>query len=386
MKELKKALLPALDTMQQKLLARAAVGNLRSLEIKRGLIDFYSNDYLGLSKDKTLASLVLEQTKEGENVNGSTGSRLLSGNSEQAVELETFLAEFFQGESALVFNSGYVANLSVLSSVPQKGDTIILDEYIHASLKEGARLSFANRYSFKHNDTEDLKRKLSKATGNIFVVVESVYSMDGDSADLKVIQGICDEHDAHLVVDEAHSTGIMGEYGEGLSIASKLENRVFTRIHTFGKAVGAHGACIVGSKVLIDYLINFARPFIYSTSLAPHSLTVILNALKRIKSETILRENLFKNISFFKKELVKNSLEERFIESSSPIHVCKINGNANAKRISQHLVSKGFEVRPILSPTVKAGEERLRICLHNYNTEKEISDLLQELKTAYSTI
>ena len=159
----------------------------------------------------------------------------------------------------------------MLSSVPQKGDVIIYDQLSHASIRDGIRLSFASSFSFLHNDVDDLEKKLSaaaKSSQNIFVVTESVFSMDGDMAPLNEISKLCEKYNAALIVDEAHATGIIGEKGEGLVQHLDLQQKCFATLHTFGKACGCHGAVILGSKQLKKYLINFARPFIYSTALA----------------------------------------------------------------------------------------------------------------------
>jgi 8-amino-7-oxononanoate synthase len=365
-----------MDSLKKRLQERKEKRNLRSLMLSNGLVDFFSNDYLGLARSKELSENInQEYSRQQGNLNGSTGSRLLSGNSEYFVKLEKFLAQLFKAESSLLFNSGYNANLSILSAIPQKNDTIIYDELIHASLKDGARLSFAKRFSFSHNDLVDLEAKIQKGTRQIFVVIESVYSMDGDFAPLKEIVTLCEKYKAALIVDEAHSTGVWGEKGNGLLCKLGIEQRVFARIHTFGKAMGVHGACICGSKDLIDFLINFARPFIYTTALPLHALISIKQSFEYLAKNISLQEASRKNISLFKSGL--KIMEGKLIESESPIHVIKIGGNEQTKNMAESVREKGFDVRPILSPTVKDGEERLRICLHTYNTREEIQGLTE---------
>lgn len=363
----------------QKLEERKKEGNLRTLSVQRNLIDFFSNDYLGLAKSKELLEKIhIEHSQIKGNINGATGSRLLSGNSDYFLSTEERLSNIFNAPKALIFNSGYNANVSILSSIPQKGDTIIYDELIHASLKEGARLSFANRYSFKHNDIEDLEKKIKKAEGDCFVVIESVYSMDGDFSPLEKIVNLCEKYNTSLILDEAHSTGIWGEGGNGIACSLGLENRIFARIYTFGKAMGIHGACIAGSEILIDYLINFARPFIYTTALSPHSIAAINAAFDYVRTHAEISDILIKKITLFREAYYnKFGLDDVLAESESPIQVLKIPGNANARRVATSLIEQGFDVRPILSPTVKEGEERLRICLHAYNTEEEIIRLVE---------
>jgi 8-amino-7-oxononanoate synthase len=368
-----------MESLRKRLQERKEKGNLRSLTLSEDMIDFFSNDYLGLARNKELSEIINhEYSRLHGNLNGSTGSRLLSGNNEHFIELEKYLAQLFKAESALLFNSGYNANISILSAVPQKNDTIIYDELIHASLKDGARLNFAKRFSFSHNNLADLEAKIQKASGQIFVVVESVYSMDGDFAPLKEIVTLCEKYNAALIVDEAHSTGICGEKGNGLLCELGIEGEVFARIHTFGKAMGVHGACICGSKELIDFLINFARPFIYTTALPLHALISIKQSFEYLGQNNSLQEACRKNISLFKSGL--KGLEGMLIESESPIQVIRTRGNEATKSISDSIRAKGFDVRPILSPTVKEGEERLRICLHTYNTGEEIRNLTVAMK------
>ncbi|QSE97273.1 aminotransferase class I/II-fold pyridoxal phosphate-dependent enzyme [Fulvivirga lutea] len=352
--------------------------SIRSLKTTNGLVDFSSNDYLGLSRNETLKAKVERQSK---NLNlGSTGSRLLSGNSAIAEETEAFLTEQFSAESCLILNSGYLANLAVISSIPQKGDTIIYDELVHASIKDGMRLSLANKKSFKHNDLADLKKRLDLAEGDRYVVIESAYSMDGDFAPLKDVIDICEKHKARLILDEAHTTGLYGRKGGGLSEELKLEDKIFCRVFTFGKAIGCHGAAIAGSKDLITYLINFARPFIYTTALPDHSYISIKEGFNHILKSNEPRVQLFNNVEFYN-DLFEEKLNTKFsrVSNDHPIQTILISGNNNVKNAAATLQKSGFDVRPILSPTVKEGQERLRICLHSFNTEDEIYNLVATL-------
>lgn len=325
------------------------------------LIDFCSNDYLGFAKKNW-------NIKNGGG--GSGGSRLISGHSAIFDEVEAQIANFHNTEAALIFNSGYDANLGFFSAVPTKGDTVIYDEYCHASIRDGLGLSTARSYSFTHNSITDLKKKIANASGNIFVVVESIYSMDGDNAPLKETADICKINNANLVIDEAHATGIFGKKGEGL--AKNME--VFARIHTFGKALGCHGAAICGSTILRKYLINFARSFIYTTALPKHSIATISAAYSALHN-TEERDSLKNNIALFKRNLnIKN-----LIESNSPIQSIIIGGNDKTKKIAESLQESGFDVRAILHPTVPKGSERIRICIHSYNTKEEIKSLCKKL-------
>lgn len=340
-------------------------------------IDFCSNDYLGFAHSVALKNLVEEQLGQINNYkNGSGGSRLLSGNTIYIEETEQYIADFHRAESGLIFNSGYDANVGLLSSIPQRGDTIIADELIHASLIDGSRLSYATRYKFLHNNIIDLEEKIKVAIGNVFVVVESVYSMDGDFAPLKEISMICEKYSAALIVDEAHAAGIFGVQGKGLVNQLYLENKVFARIVTFGKAMGAHGAIVLGSENLRSYLINFARSFIYTTAMPIHTII-------SVKCAYILLHKVNPSTIVDKIELFRNLVKQHAItamESQSTIQGIIFSSNATTKLAASKLQSKGFDVRAILSPTVPAGKERLRICLHSYNTDEQIKSLIEHLK------
>lgn len=349
-------------------------GSYRKLQKgKTDLIDFSSNDYLGLARSSQLKNQILNVYTDQQSKNGSTGSRLLTGNSDAIEKLESRLASLFQFEASTLFSSGFMANLSLFSTIPQKGDTVIYDELSHACIKDGIRLSLAKRFPFKHSDLNDLSQKLGKAEGNVFVACESVYSMDGDLAPLAELTKICEDHGAHLIIDEAHSTGIWGEKGQGLSYELNLENKVFAVVHTFGKAMGIHGATISGSKLLKEALINFARPFIYTTAPSDHEVCSVDQAFSFLGSHPSLQANLFHKIGLFN-ELNPNYANESAIKSVI------IGGNEKTKAASERLTELGYDIRPILSPTVTEGSERLRICLHSFNTEKDIINLSQHLK------
>lgn len=353
--------------------------SLRSLKLVDNLIDFSSNDYLGLTRSEKLADDIHNKSRNQKN--GSGGSRLLSGNNRLFEETEEFLAKQFKAQNTLLFNSGYDANLAVLSSIPQRGDTILFDELSHASIKDGIRLSLASKLSFKHNDLHDLEKKLSRVESNDkYIVIESIYSMDGDQANLQEFVLLCAKYNAYLIVDEAHATGLYGTQGGGLSEKHKLQNDIFCRIYTFGKAPGVHGAAVAGSNDLIQYLVNFARPFIYTTALPAHSCLSIQCSMKFISENNEIQGKVFENVTFYLKTF-EERLKGKFNKTSSehPIQTIITPGNDYARKLSSHLWSKGFDVRPILSPTVKEGEERLRICLHSFNSTDEISSLVDTL-------
>jgi len=200
--------------------------------------------------------------------------------------------------------------------------------------------------------------------------------MDGDFAKLKEILNICEKYKANLIVDEAHATGVIGNKGEGLVKRLNLENKVFARVHTFGKAIGCHGSIILGSELLRNYLINFSRSFIYTTALPLHSLISIKCAYEKLASDNVSRSKVFELINIFKKIISENI---NLIESESGIQCVIIPGNENVKKLALHLQNNGFDIRPILSPTVPKGKERLRICFHSFNTKEEVEKLVETI-------
>ena len=359
--------------LDKKLQERAEANALRSLKLnlnRNGVspIDFCSNDYLGIVKNK-----LIEKSASSNLSHGSTGSRLLSGNYSLIEETEKQLADFHDADAGLIFNSGYDANTGLLSSVPQKNDTIIYDKLSHASLRDGIRLSFATSFSFLHNDLEDLEKKIvaSDSGSQKFVVTESVFSMDGDFAPLKEISDLCDKYNAALIIDEAHATGVVGEKGEGLVQKLNLQKKCFVRVHTFGKACGAHGAIILCSEKLKQYLINFSRQFIYSTALPPSAVEAIAISYKTFPQMKEERIHIKELINLFQKA----DITHQILPSDTPIQIVMIRGNDEVKEVAQKLQENNFDVRPILYPTVPKGQERLRIVLHSFNTEDEVKRL-----------
>lgn len=372
------------DRWEQKLEDRVLLGNFRKLKVTTGMIDFVSNDYLGLARNNTLFELIKIRMNEIDfpNKNGSGGSRLLSGNSALYENLESYLAEIFKSEATLVFNSGYQANLALVSAVPQKGDIIIYDQLSHVCLKEGAWLSKAESVMFAHNDLEDLERKLNHAKGDKYVILETIYSMDGDKAPLSEIIDLCKSYQAKIIIDEAHSTGVTGEGGNGLCCEMGREDDFFARVYTFGKAMGVHGACIACSSQLKEYLINFARPFIYTTALPLHSVISIEQSFLYLQRNRQLQDTLNELINFCQagiQQIADTKKEVYYPGSDTAIQPLIIPGNERIKSISNRLEERNLDVRPILSPTVKKGSERLRISLHIYNTKEEIELLLEAL-------
>src|SRR5258706_5683391 len=288
------------DFLHKKLNERKEQNSFRQLRLPDpGMIDFCSNDYLGIVKNGLLGTY---HYSERGHTYGSTGLRLLTGNFKLIEDTEKFIASFQSSEAALIFNSGYDANVGLLSSVPQRGDAILYDYLSHASIRDGIRLSFARSFSFQHNDLNDLENKLKRLTGNIFVVTESVFSMDGDICPLKELVVLCEKYNAHLIIDEAHATGVIGKKGEGLVQMLALESNCFARVHTFGKACGAHGAVVLGSNDLRDYLINFARSFVFSTSLPEQAIAHIKDSYELFPEMRKEREKLRKLISYFEQK------------------------------------------------------------------------------------
>ena len=375
-----------------KLESRNQKNSLRKLSLPNNLIDFASNDYIGFAKSETIFNETHSYLIENKIIqNGATGSRLLSGNHKVYEEAENYIAKFHQVESALIFNSGYDANVGFFGTVPQKGDLILYDELSHASIRDGIQLSNAKSYKFKHNDFEDLERLIqnprpkTQDLTTIFIVTESVFSMDGDCPNLDELATLSNKYNCNLVVDEAHALGVFGNPevsgGEGLVQMLGLQDSVFARIVTFGKGLGCHGAAILGSQKLVNYLVNFARSFIYTTGLSPHSVATILVAYKHLETENKALEQLRNNINHFNQEKNILGLKPMFVRSKSAIQSAIIPGNQNVKAIANQLQEKGFDVKAILSPTVPEGQERLRFCLHSFNSKEEISEVLGLLST-----
>jgi 8-amino-7-oxononanoate synthase len=366
-----KKLADKLDTRKQN-------KSLRTLPQSNDLIDFSSNDYIGFSKSEAIFNdthqFLLDNNIKN---NGATGSRLLSGNHKLYTETENYIAQFHQSESALLFNSGYDANVGFFSAVPQKGDLILYDELCHASIRDGIQLSNAKSYKFKHNDFEDLELLIQRNPDClIYIVTETVFSMDGDCPNMEEIITVSEKHNCYLVVDEAHALGVFGDKGEGLVQYLHLQEKIFARIMTFGKGLGCHGAVVLGSEELKSYLVNFARSFIYTTGLSPHSVATILKGYHHLEKDKNALETLRENIVFFNQVKKMLYLSPLFIRSKAAIQSVIIPGNEKVKSIANSLQQNGFDVKAVLSPTVPVGQERLRFCLHSYNTKEDITKVL----------
>jgi 8-amino-7-oxononanoate synthase len=244
----------------------------------------------------------------------------------------------------------------------------------HASIIDGIRLSHAKRHSFKHNNLDSLEKRLKAAQGNCYVVVESVYSMDGDLAPLAELAQLVEQYNAALIVDEAHALGV---FGKGLINELNLHDKVLARVITFGKALGCHGAIVLGSTELRKYLINFARSFIYTTAAPIHQLVTIKKGYHLLSESTDIIDQLQSNIQLYSR-LMFNSLDSK--NSQSAIKTVIIGGNQPTKDMAIKIQRAGFDLRAILSPTVSEGTERLRICLHAYNSKEEITQLINTIK------
>lgn len=372
-------------SLSQKLQHRKQNNALRKLVAPNDLIDFASNDYLGFAKSETIFNQTHQYLLDNQiKINGATGSRLLSGNHSVYIETEAYIAHFHQSESALIFNSGYDANVGFFSSVPQRNDIILYDELCHASIRDGIQMSTAKAYKFQHNDATELEvliTKFNSEDNEVYIITESVFSMDGDTPNFEELIPLSEKYFCHLVVDEAHALGVFGEKGEGIIQSLGLQDKVFARIMTFGKGLGCHGACIIGTTELKSYLVNFARSFIYTTGLAPHAVATILVAYQQLSVAPEAIQLLKNNIRYFNQQKIQLGLKPLFVYSKSAIQCAIIPGNEKVKTIANQLQEKGFDVKPILSPTVPEGQERLRFCLHSYNSELEISEVLQLLTT-----
>ncbi len=357
----------------KKLEARKEKNTFRQLPKENDRIDFSSNDYLGFATDGLLEHSFLAKEK----FSGATASRLISGNSKLHESVEQMIADYHHANTGLLFNSGYDANVGVLGCIAQKGDTILYDELCHASILDGLKMSLANSTPFIHNDLKDLEKNIENSKGNIFIVTEGIFSMDGDTSPLMEMVGLSKKYKAAIIIDEAHSTGILGKQGKGWVCELGLEDEILVRVHTFGKAMGCHGAIVLGSQALRDYLINYARSFIFTTALPPHSVSYIAKAYEMLRKTNRI-ELLKQNIIAFKASL-NDHVREMILPSPSPIQSLLIKGAGKTRLIAKKIQEKGFDVKPIVSPTVALGKERIRICIHAFNSPAEVASLAESI-------
>ncbi|KAL5513583.1 hypothetical protein ACEPAH_3982 [Sanghuangporus vaninii] len=378
--------------------------------------DLFSNDYLSISSDTHLQqSFLASISKCTSGILGAGGSRLLGGNRPMHVQFEERMKEIFSAPEVLLCNSGYDANVALLSCLPQKGDAIVFDELIHASTRDGAKASRASgdQYAFKHNSITSLRstlehvlgrhKNISQGKGTVFIAVESLYSMDGDLAPLTSIVDLAEKlipKDCfHIIVDEAHSTGIYGASGEGIVSMLGLSSRVHTVVHTFGKARGFSGAILLTSALVKKYIVNYGRPFIYSTALpCIHILALdaifnyIVSPLGRTKMDRLqylchyFETRLIQALDRVPKDLLCFVPKEPPIEYPTNIHspIFPLLTPVSLQ-LSRHLRSLGYASQAIPFPVVPRGQERIRVIVHAGNTEPELEDFIQHLVNWAST-
>jgi 8-amino-7-oxononanoate synthase len=411
----------AAERMRAALLEREQIKSLRELRVRdSSCVDFSSNDYLGIARNQSFRAQVRRAFQTCEDFTGATGSRLLSGNSPQAENLERIAASFHDADSALVFNSGYDANLSLFSCLPRAGDVIVYDESVHASVHDGMRLGRARSalIPFSHNSVDAMRAALmaacdrindeqgpvlkdapasrgpspSKRPGVIYVAVESIYSMDGDVAPLRdmlrVLKCLSTRFvDILLIVDEAHAVGVAGPLGEGevFQIGEQRHPNLLARVITYGKALGAHGAMVLGPPLLREYLVNYARPLIYSTALPPHDIKILRLAYDflRTPEAQLARARLVQNRELFRAVAGARLPRGTLLASGarSPIQSVLVPGNANCVGVCNSLRLGNFDVYPIRAPTVPKGTERIRIIIHAHNSSEEIRRLVDALES-----
>ncbi|NJC27119.1 aminotransferase class I/II-fold pyridoxal phosphate-dependent enzyme [Neolewinella antarctica] len=363
------------DFLNDRLERIRASGTYRELPGTVTGVDFWSNDYLGFAR--------LDNSKQPFAVaRGATGSRLISGDRDEWNNLEKLAAEVHGFPAGLMYNSGYTALLGLLAALLTRTDTIIYDELSHACCRDGIRLGHAKSLRFRHNDLLHLRQRLSSVerTGQVFVLTEGRFSMDGDVAPLADIVALCEEFNAQLIVDEAHSGGLEGDNGEGLVAGLNLQDRVFASVITYGKAFGTHGAIVLGSEDLRAYLVNTSRPFIYTTAMAATQWVEIGLAYKKLgRHHSLQYERLRYNVRYFKEQFNGAILRNTVSANDGPIQTVMVPGNEAVMQVEAACRDANLLVKGIRSPTVPAGSERLRICLHAFNTSDEIEQLVAVL-------
>ncbi|TCP72585.1 8-amino-7-oxononanoate synthase [Sphingomonas sp. PP-CE-1G-424] len=358
----------------------AAADRRRTLAPRRG-IDFASNDYLGLAGSDRLRASMIEALSRGVPV-GSGGSRLLRGNAPEHEALEADAARFFGTEAALFFASGYVANTILFATLPQRGDLIVHDALIHASAHEGMRLTRATFVAAAHNDADAFEDAItawraSGGTGRVWIAVESLYSMDGDQAPLAALSEIADRHDAVLLIDEAHATGVFGTDGRGLAEALDGRENVIT-LRTCGKALGCEGALLCGPAVMREFIVNRGRGFIFSTAPSPLMALAVGEALRIIADEPARRERLWASVATAERVLAPYGVTA----TGSQILPLVLGDAARTMQVADAIQAAGFDVRGIRPPTVPEGGSRLRISLTLNATVADIKALAKVMEEA----
>jgi len=364
--------------------ALARDARLRSLHPRQG-IDFVSNDYLALAESPRLRQAVIAAIAAGTPI-GAGGSRLLRGNCAEHEQLEAQAAAFFKAESALYFGAGYSANFAALSTLPQRGDLLVMDELSHASMREGAKASRAEIVESHHNNSdavEDAIRayRANGGKGRPWIAVESIYSMDGDIAPLDELMQIADRHDGFLYIDEAHATGVFGPDGRGLS--APFEGRAnVVAVHTCGKALGASGALVLTTKLLRDFLVNRSRPFIFATAPSPLMAVAVGEALNILREEPERRERLHDLIALAGRIIGAQG----WTPSGTQIIPYLVGHNDRTMALASALQHRGFDIRGIRPPTVPAGTARLRISLTLNASADDLQSMLAALAEEAHTL
>jgi 8-amino-7-oxononanoate synthase len=340
----------------------ASEGQLRSLTNVEG-VNLCSNDYLGLATDPRLRDAVAAALAAQASV-ASTGSRLLSGNSNFWEELEWEIARFMQSQAALFFSSGYLANLGLLSSVIRPGDIVFSDSANHASIIDGLRLSGAHKVIYPHLDLDCLERKLrnERSSAQKFIITESIFSMDGDRAPISELVDLAEKYGAELIVDEAHATGVAGPQGRGLVAAFRLSDRILATVHPCGKALASMGCFVVCSEKLKHYLVNRARTFIFSTALPPY-IAAQVRAAMRITAASDNERNALAGLSAFLRRKLRDASFDIGTGDTQIVPIV-LGENDRAVRFAGLLNDAGFGIRAIRPPSVPAGTSRLRISLN----------------------
>ena len=369
---------------------RRLASELASLQSQSGLrrlarikgINLFSNDYLGLSRDSRLREAVAAALASGLPA-ASTGSRLLSGNAAIWEELEAEFAGFIGAEAALFFSSGYAANVGLFSALLRPDDVVFSDQSNHASIVDGIRLSHARKVIFPHLDLnflEDALGQSSASSGQKFIVVESVFSMDGDRAPLGDLLNLAARFGAELIVDEAHATGVFGPRGRGLVAAAGGAGRVLATVHPCGKALASAGGFVCCAETLKQYLVNRARSFIFSTALPPYFAAQIRRAVAIVAEADEERRRLQDLAGFLRRELQRGGFDTG--RSDSQIVPVILGGNDTAVHYADELCRAGFAVRPIRPPTVPAGQSRLRLSLNVNLSMENLGKLANVLASA----
>lgn len=349
---------------------RVDVEDTKTHEVREGLINFASYNYLGLSYRPE----VKEAIKKAVDVygGGSSGSPILSGTTDLHRRLSDDIARFKGKEAALIFPTGYSANVGVIAGLMRSGDLIVADQYAHASIVDGMILSKAKSRFFRHNRADDLDRKLSGFEGKKLVVVEGVYSMDGDVCPLPEIMEVCRKHDARILIDEAHSTFIFGENGRGVAEHFGLDDEVDIHIGTFSKSLGGQGGFVAGSRALIDYLRGFSRSRFFSCALAPTVVAGLLEALALADREPQLRTKLWENVEFMQKKLRGAGVDVG--DSDSQVIPIMVRNDALIFELGEQLLRDGVFINPVKYPAVGKHKSRFRMSISAAHSREELDE------------